>query len=301
MESTKENLDSGSVTDPQQEQVAGQRGVMTRGPNVFKKKMGRPRKYGPDGKPMGAALSPMPISASIPITGDYSSWKQSHGSSMKKNQKWDYAYSGEIVPNTVGADFTAHMIIVNVGEDVNMKIISFAQQSSRVICILTASGAISNVTLYQPNSCGGTLTYEGQFEILYLSGAFMPNDIGGVKGRSGGMSVSLAGPDGRVLGGGLAGMLVAASPVQVVVGSFLQGDQQEQQIHKKSRFENVETTTPPTIIPETARKAYADEPDLNFTPINSIHEDRNTDTEKNGSSQGSLPIDPHTSPLQVTC
>lgn len=33
--------------------------------------------------------------------------------------------------------------------------------------------------------------------------------------RSGGMSVSLAGPDGRVVGGGLAGLLVAAGPVQV--------------------------------------------------------------------------------------
>lgn len=33
--------------------------------------------------------------------------------------------------------------------------------------------------------------------------------------RSGGLSVSLSGPDGRVLGGGVAGLLVAASPVQV--------------------------------------------------------------------------------------
>ena len=38
-----------------------------------------------------------------------------------------------------------------------------------------------------------------------------------VKSRVGGMSVSLAGPDGRVLGGGLAGLLVAASPVQVTM------------------------------------------------------------------------------------
>lgn len=43
----------------------------------------------------------------------------------------------------------------------------------------------------------------------------MPTDSGGTKSRAGGMSVSLAGPDGRVLGGGLAGMLIAAGPVQV--------------------------------------------------------------------------------------
>ena len=46
-----------------------------------------------------------------------------------------------------------------------MKIISFSQQGSRAICILSANGAISNVTLRQPNSSGGTLTYE----VLLLS------------------------------------------------------------------------------------------------------------------------------------
>lgn len=43
----------------------------------------------------------------------------------------------------------------------------------------------------------------------------MPNETGGTRSRSGGMSVSLASPDGRVVGGGVAGLLVAASPVQV--------------------------------------------------------------------------------------
>jgi hypothetical protein len=34
------------------------------------------------------------------------------------------------------------------------------------------------------------------------------------------MSVSLASPDGRVVGGGVAGLLVAASPVQVLLLTF---------------------------------------------------------------------------------
>lgn len=59
------------------------------------------------------------------------------------------------------------------------------------------------------------LFLQGRFEILSLCGSFMPTDNGGTKSRSGGMSVSLAGPDGRVVGGGLAGLLVAAGPVQV--------------------------------------------------------------------------------------
>lgn len=43
-----------------------------------------------------------------------------------------------------------------------MKIISFAQQGTKAICVLAANGAVSNVTLGQPNASGGTLTYEVQ-------------------------------------------------------------------------------------------------------------------------------------------
>jgi len=45
-------------------------------------------------------------------------------------------------------------------QDIAMKVISFSQQGPRAICILSASGVISNVTLRQPDSSGGTLTYE---------------------------------------------------------------------------------------------------------------------------------------------
>ncbi|KAK9292781.1 hypothetical protein L1049_020761 [Liquidambar formosana] len=221
--------------------------VATPATEVTKKKRGRPRKYGPDGK-VTLALSPMPISASIPLTGEYSAWKRGRGrpgESVKKQHKFEFESSGERVAYSVGANFTPHVINVNAGEDVTMKIMSFSQQGSRAICILSANGTISNVTLRQPNSSGGTLTYEGRFEILSLSGSFMPTDNGGTKSRSGGMSVSLAGPDGRVVGGGLAGMLVAAGPVLVVVGSFLQGHQQEQK-PKKHRIEPISATTPTT-------------------------------------------------------
>ncbi|KAI3789725.1 hypothetical protein L2E82_02528 [Cichorium intybus] len=60
-------------------------------------------------------------------------------------------------------------------------------------------GAISNVTLGQPNASRGTLTYEDQFDVLSLSKAFVPNENLRAKTWSGGMSVSLAGPNGRVL------------------------------------------------------------------------------------------------------
>lgn len=227
---------------------------------AFPKKRGRPRKYGPDGPAAKNALSPMPISASIPLSGEFSGWKQPRARSfqtVKKAQKMEFEnlgdrHSGDRLAYLGGANFTPHVITVNTGEDVAMKILSISQQESRAICVLSASGSISNVTLRQPNSSGGTLTYEGRFEILSLTGSFMPTDNGIVKSRSGGMSVSLAGPDGRVLGGGLAGLLVAASPVQVVLGSFLQGHQQEQK-PKKQRIEPTTPVIPAFVSPSPAQ------------------------------------------------
>uniref|UniRef100_A0A0A0KL67 AT-hook motif nuclear-localized protein n=1 Tax=Cucumis sativus TaxID=3659 RepID=A0A0A0KL67_CUCSA len=202
-----------------------------------KKKRGRPRKYGPDGKLNVAALSPKPISASAPAPAaviDFSAEKRGKvrpASSLTKT-KYEVENLGEWVPCSVGANFTPHIITVSSGEDVTMKVLSFSQQGPRAICILSANGVISSVTLRQPDSSGGTLTYEGRFEILSLSGSFMPSDSIGTKSRIGGMSVSLASPDGRVVGGGVAGLLVAASPVQVVVGSFISGNQHEQKPKK---------------------------------------------------------------------
>lgn len=63
--------------------------------------------------------------------------------------------------------------------------------------------------------CFVPLVLQGRFEIISLSGSFLFSENNG-QVRSGGLSVSLAGSDGRVLGGGVAGMLMAATPVQVL-------------------------------------------------------------------------------------
>ncbi|XP_077215695.1 AT hook motif DNA-binding family protein isoform X2 [Tasmannia lanceolata] len=118
------------------------------------------------------------------------------------------------------AGFVPNVIFVKTGEDVSSLIMSYSQSISQSVCIISASGAISNVTLRQSATSGGTVTYEGRYEILTLSGSFVFSETGAQRSRSGGLSVTLAGPDGRVVGGGVAGLLTAASPVQVIVGGF---------------------------------------------------------------------------------
>ncbi|KAL4570503.1 hypothetical protein LXL04_026159 [Taraxacum kok-saghyz] len=196
-----------------------------------RKKRGRPRKYSPspDGN-IALGLAPAPIAAipasaggNLDSSNDGSGGTPNADSSAKKNRGRP-AGSGKKQLDALGAPgvgFTPHVIIVKAGEDIASTIMAFSQQGPRTVCILSANGAIGNVTLRQPATSGGTVTYEGRFEIISLSGSFLHSEINGNSSKPSGLSVSLAGSDGRVLGGGVAGMLVAASPVQVIVGSFI--------------------------------------------------------------------------------
>ncbi|XP_054794240.1 AT-hook motif nuclear-localized protein 10-like [Prosopis cineraria] len=187
----------------------------------LKRKRGRPRKYGPDGA-MALVSEPKPLAVSVnqssggPASPTSTSLKKVRGRPPGSSKKQQSEVLG-----SAGLGFTPHVITVKAGEDVSSKIMSFSQHGPRAVCILSANGAISNVTLRQAATSGGTVTYEGRFEILSLSGSFLLSEYGSQRSRTGGLSVSLSGPDGRVLGGGVAGLLTAASPVQVVVGSFI--------------------------------------------------------------------------------
>lgn len=186
-----------------------------------KRKRGRPRKYGPDGA-VSLALSPIsstpPAPASLTATQ-----KRGRGRPPGTGRKQQLASLGEWISGSAGMSFTPHIITIAIGEDIATKVMSFSQQGPRAVCILSANGAVSTVTLRQPSSSGGTVTYEGRFEILCLSGSYMLTDNGGSRTRTGSLTITLSSPDGRVIGGGVGGVLIAATPVQVVVGSFLYG------------------------------------------------------------------------------
>ncbi|GAV69823.1 DUF296 domain-containing protein [Cephalotus follicularis] len=193
-----------------------------------KKKRGRPRKYTPDGNiALGLSPTPIPSSASVGHGGDSvgSAGGTPASETPSKKARGRPPGSGkkqlDALGGVGGVGFTPHVILVKAGEDIASKIMAFSQQGPRTVCILSANGAICNVTLRRPAMSGGTVTYEGRFEIISLSGSFLLSENNGNRSRTGGLSVSLAGSDGRVLGGGVAGMLMAASPVQVIVGSFI--------------------------------------------------------------------------------
>lgn len=209
----------------------------------LKRKRGRPRKYGPDGgmnlslnttPPHGGAAVPVGHSGgAFPPAAPPPSDSASAGSGKRRGRPPGSVNKNSSKHSGPAASFTPHVITVNAGEDLSAAIMSISQSSSRNICILTANGAISNVTLRQPSSSGGAVTYEGRFEILSLGGSLFLAE----GGKRGGLSVALSGPDGRVLGGGVAGLLVAASPVQIVLASFV-SDVVRKQSKSAKRMEN---------------------------------------------------------------
>ncbi|KAI8524263.1 hypothetical protein RHMOL_Rhmol13G0137000 [Rhododendron molle] len=102
---------------------------------------------------------------------------------------------------------------------------SFAQKGARSFCILSAVGCVSIVDIC-PAGCFGSVclffSMQGRFELLTLSGSYTCTATSNVQREIGRLSVSLANPDGSVFGGTVVGSLVAAMPIQLIVGSFKQ-------------------------------------------------------------------------------
>ncbi|XP_075516689.1 AT-hook motif nuclear-localized protein 10 [Primulina tabacum] len=234
----------GSPPPPYQSISAGAtKNAMNSSASEQKRKRGRPRKYGVDGgmasgqqpsdvamqqsqtfTPQAAPPQMLQQDSQLPLGGSASpTSKKARGRPPgSKNKKQRVEALG-----STGIGFVPHVINVMAGEDVSSKIMAFSQNGPRAVCILSCSGVISDVTLHQAATSGGTATYQGRFDILSLSGSFLLSEVSGQKSRIGGLSITLSGSDGRVFGGCVAGLLIAGSPVQVIVGSFLADGRKE--------------------------------------------------------------------------
>jgi predicted DNA-binding protein with PD1-like motif len=111
----------------------------------------------------------------------------------------------------------AHILEVTDGCDVFDSVSTYARRRQRGICVLSGSGTVTNVTLRQPAAAGAVVTLHGRFEILSLSGSFLPPPA--PPGATS-LTIFLAGGQGQVMGGSVVGQLTAAGPVIVIASSF---------------------------------------------------------------------------------
>ncbi|XP_015876841.2 AT-hook motif nuclear-localized protein 15 [Ziziphus jujuba] len=111
----------------------------------------------------------------------------------------------------------SHVLEISNGNDIVESIANFANRRHRGVSVLSGSGIVTNVTLRQPAAPGGIIALHGRFEILSLSGAFLPSPS--PPGASG-LTVYLAGGQGQVVGGTVAGALMASGPVIIIGATF---------------------------------------------------------------------------------
>ncbi|KAM7472119.1 hypothetical protein LguiA_010302 [Lonicera macranthoides] len=111
----------------------------------------------------------------------------------------------------------SHVMEVANGSDIQESIANFATRKQRGVCILSGSGTVTNVTLRQPTSPGAVVSLHGRFEVLSLSGSFLPPPA---PPAASGLTIYLAGGQGQVVGGSVVGPLLAAGPVVIMAASF---------------------------------------------------------------------------------
>ncbi|KAK1439468.1 hypothetical protein QVD17_05286 [Tagetes erecta] len=111
----------------------------------------------------------------------------------------------------------AHILEISNGCDIFKSLGDFSRKKQSGIYIINATGTINNVTLRQPAVMGSVHRLHGRFELLSLSGSFLPPPA---PPSATSLMIFLAGGQGQVVGGNVVGALVASGPVIVVAASF---------------------------------------------------------------------------------
>lgn len=111
-----------------------------------------------------------------------------------------------------------HVMEIGDGCDIVDCMATFARRRQRGVCVMSGTGNVTNVTIRQPGSPpGSVVSLHGRFEILSLSGSFLPPPA---PPAATGLSVYLAGGQGQVVGGSVVGPLLCSGPVVVMAASF---------------------------------------------------------------------------------
>ncbi|XP_062089090.1 AT-hook motif nuclear-localized protein 23-like [Humulus lupulus] len=111
----------------------------------------------------------------------------------------------------------AHILEVGSGCNVFDFVATYARKRQRGICVLSGSGIVTNITFWQLTVARVVVTLHGWFEIIFLSGSFLPSPA--PPGATN-LTVFLAGGQGQVVGGNVVGALIAADPTIVIASSF---------------------------------------------------------------------------------
>ncbi|KAH6764981.1 putative AT-hook DNA-binding family protein [Perilla frutescens var. hirtella] len=112
-----------------------------------------------------------------------------------------------------------YVLELPAGVDIIESTTRFCRKRNMGLCLLNGNGVVTNVTLNQPSTTPGTtVTFHGRFDILSISATILPP--GAAAAANGPFALSLAGPQGQVVGGHVVGPLVSAGTIYLVAANF---------------------------------------------------------------------------------
>ncbi|XP_047314435.1 AT-hook motif nuclear-localized protein 8-like, partial [Impatiens glandulifera] len=110
------------------------------------------------------------------------------------------------------------------GEDICSKLYWYATNTQKNICVMSATGSISEVTLQTGDNYLVTNKYEGFYKIVTLAGLILPiktNTTGStIAVKQGGLMVAFEGEDGRLVNGLVSSSLIAYEKVEVLASIY---------------------------------------------------------------------------------
>ncbi|RCV20066.1 hypothetical protein SEVIR_4G025200v4 [Setaria viridis] len=123
-----------------------------------------------------------------------------------------------IITRDSASALRAHVLEVAAGCDVVDSVAGFSRRRQVGVCVLSGAGNVANVSIRQPGAGpGAAVNLAGRFEILSLCGSFLPPPA---PPSATGLTVYLSGGQGQIVGGAVAGPLVASGPVVIVAACF---------------------------------------------------------------------------------
>ncbi|XP_062234170.1 AT-hook motif nuclear-localized protein 18-like [Phragmites australis] len=123
-----------------------------------------------------------------------------------------------IITRDSASALRAHVLEVAAGCDVVDSVAGFARRRQVGVCVLSGAGAVASVSIRQPGAGpGAVVNLAGRFEILSLCGSFLPPPA---PQSATGLTVYLSGGQAEIVGGTVAGALVASGPVVIVAACF---------------------------------------------------------------------------------
>uniref|UniRef100_A0A7N0ZTF2 PPC domain-containing protein n=1 Tax=Kalanchoe fedtschenkoi TaxID=63787 RepID=A0A7N0ZTF2_KALFE len=154
-----------------------------------------------------------------------------------------------------------HVMEIPPTHDIIQALADFAAKRQRGICILGATGTVINIALRQPPpphqlpptlpAKPAAVNFTGRFEILSMSGAFMPPPA---PPSASGVSVFVGGGQGQVLGGKVVGPLVTAGLVVITASSFANTTYERLPLQEDDVGENEEEEKVTLTLPGTGQK-----------------------------------------------